>query len=169
LGRMMTIEEAVKMRRRAGSERRRVVFTNGCFDILHRGHIEYLKSAKELGEVLIVGVNSDSSVRRIKGEGRPLNPLEDRMAVLASLESVDCVVSFDEETPRSLIDAIVPDVLVKGGDWEVRDIVGRETVEKNGGRVVVVDYLEGYSTRSIIQKIVGAYGTGADGKVRRGG
>jgi D-beta-D-heptose 7-phosphate kinase/D-beta-D-heptose 1-phosphate adenosyltransferase len=158
LGRIITQEEAVEVRRKARSEGGRIVFTNGCFDILHRGHVQYLQSAKKLGDLLIVGVNSDSSVKRLKGGKRPIVPLEDRMVVLASLACVDYVVSFDDDTPAGLIDAIIPDVLVKGGDWKVGDVVGRETVERDGGRVVIIDFLEGYSTRSIIQRIVSRCG-----------
>lgn len=158
----MTREEAAEVRRKAGLEGSKVVFTNGCFDILHRGHVEYLRSASGLGTILIVGVNSDLSVRRVKGDRRPIIPLEDRMAVLASLEFVDYVVSFEEDTPGQLIDAIVPDVLVKGGDWQRTEVVGRETVERNGGRVEIIDFLEGYSTRGIIEKIAAMYGQGSE-------
>ena len=153
MGRIVSQEEALRLRKKAGEEKRRVVFTNGCFDILHRGHIEYLKSAKGLGEVLIIGVNSDSSVKRLKGDGRPITQLEDRMAVLAALECVDYVVSFDEDTPGELIDVLIPDVLVKGGDWRKSEVVGRETVERNGGSVVIIEYVEGFSTRGIIERI----------------
>lgn len=157
MARVLSQEEAARLREKAKSQGKKVVFTNGCFDLLHRGHVEYLMSARKLGDMLIVGVNSDSSVRKIKGPQRPLTSLRDRMAVLASLECVDCVVSFEEDTPGRLIELLVPDVLVKGGDWRLSEVVGRETVEKNGGEVIIIDFLDGYSTRDIIKKIVDSY------------
>ena len=133
---------------------KRVVFTNGCFDLLHPGHIRYLTEARALGDVLLVALNSDSSVKRIKGEGRPiLNELE-RAEVMAGLECVDYVTIFDEETPRELIAALLPDVLVKGGDWPIDRIVGREEVEAAGGRVLSLPYIEGSSTTDIIERII---------------
>lgn len=130
-----------------------LVFTNGCFDLLHRGHVEYLDRARRLGDALMVGLNTDASVRRIKGDARPLVGQEDRAVVLAGLESVDAVVLFEEETPRSLIAAILPDVLVKGGDYRTEDVVGREEVLAAGGRVEVVPLVEGYSTTNLIERI----------------
>jgi D-glycero-beta-D-manno-heptose 1-phosphate adenylyltransferase len=130
----------------------RIVFTNGCFDILHRGHVEYLKKAKLLGDILIVGLNSDSSVRRIKGDKRPINNESDRAIVLKELKSVDEVIIFQEETPLDLIKKIKPDVLVKGGDWKLEDIVGYEFVINNGGKVFSIPYIKGYSTTDIINK-----------------
>ena len=132
---------------------RRVVFTNGCFDLLHPGHIETLEKARNLGEALIVGVNSDRSVRAMKGVGRPILPELERAEILAALECVDAVVIFDEPTPRETIAALLPDVLVKGGDWASDQIVGREEVEAAGGRVVLVPVVSGHSTTAILEKI----------------
>ena len=140
----------VKRLRRAG---KRIVFTNGCFDILHWGHIYYLSRAKELGDVLIVGVNSDASVRRLKGQERPINPLGDRLRVLAGLEAVDYVVSFSEDTPIRLIRVVRPDVLVKGGDWKVKDIVGADEVISWGGKVITIPLRKGRSTTKVISRI----------------
>ena len=131
---------------------RRVVFTNGCFDVLHPGHVEHLAQAKALGDVLIVGLNSDASVRRLKGAGRPLVAEADRAAVLAALRSVDAVTLFDEDTPLGLISALLPDVLVKGGDYDLDGIVGREVVEEAGGEVRVLPFVEGYSTTGILDR-----------------
>lgn len=132
---------------------RRVVFTNGCFDILHAGHVRYLNAAKAEGDVLILGLNSDASVRELKGEGRPVNAERDRAEVLSGLAAVDYVVVFEEDTPAALIDIVQPDVLVKGADWKDKGVVGRETVEARGGRVVLVDLLEGRSTTNTIERI----------------
>jgi D-beta-D-heptose 7-phosphate kinase/D-beta-D-heptose 1-phosphate adenosyltransferase len=134
---------------------RKVVFTNGCFELLHRGHIEYLAQARDLGDVLVVGVNSDDSVRRLKGAGRPLVPEADRAAVLSNLRSVDVVTLFDEDTPLELIKALLPGVLVKGGDYDLDEIVGREVVEKAGGEVHVLPFVEGYSTTAILNRLAG--------------
>ncbi|MEM7415948.1 MAG: D-glycero-beta-D-manno-heptose 1-phosphate adenylyltransferase [Gemmatimonadota bacterium] len=131
-----------------------VVFTNGVFDLLHRGHVEYLAAARELGDRLVVAVNSDASARVLgKGRGRPYQAGEDRAAIVASLRPVDHVCLFDEETPATLIDAIVPDVLVKGGDYSIETVVGRETVEAAGGRVVILPLLDGRSSSAIVAKI----------------
>ncbi len=132
---------------------KRIVFTNGCFDLLHVGHVRYLSQAKAHGDVLVVAVNSDRSVRKLKGEGRPVQNEQDRLEILASLESVNYVTLFDEETPLALIERLQPDVLVKGGDWPRHRIVGRQVVEKRGGRVVTIPYVEGASTTGLIQKI----------------
>jgi D-beta-D-heptose 7-phosphate kinase/D-beta-D-heptose 1-phosphate adenosyltransferase len=132
---------------------RRIVFTNGCFDLLHRGHIEYLAKAKSLGDILIVGLNADDSVRRLKGPNRPITPQEDRAAILAALAVVDYVCIFDEDTPYELIRAVVPDILVKGADWTVDDVVGKDIVEAAGGSVHTIEFLPNRSTTNIIQKI----------------
>lgn len=133
---------------------RPVVFTNGCFDILHRGHVAYLSEAAELGRTLVVGVNSNASIRRLnKSTDRPFNDLEDRMAVLAALESVDMVVPFDEETPASLIDMVQPDHLVKGGDWAVDDIVGADAVRQRGGQVHAIPLRYDRSTTALVERI----------------
>lgn len=131
-----------------------VVFTNGCFDLLHPGHVDYLQRARALGSCLVVGLNSDASVRRIKGPLRPINNEQSRALVLAGLESVDFIILFDEDTPLRLITDITPDVLVKGGDWPLEQIVGRDVVLAHGGRVLSIPVLAGYSTTRIIERIV---------------
>ena len=129
-----------------------VVFTNGCFDLLHRGHVEYLTAARQLGDRLVLGLNTDASVSRLKGPGRPVTPEQDRATVLAGLAAVDAITFFDEDTPRNLIATLLPDVLVKGGDYRPEDIVGKTEVEAAGGRVIVLPYLEGRSTTDILQR-----------------
>jgi rfaE bifunctional protein nucleotidyltransferase chain/domain len=131
----------------------RLVFTNGVFDVLHRGHVEYLYHARTLGDTLVVGVNSDASTSRLKGPSRPFNTQDDRAIVLAALECVDVVTIFDEDTPHALISALLPDILVKGGDYRAQDVVGRAEVEAAGGRVIIVPLVEGHSTTSILQRI----------------
>lgn len=133
--------------------RSKVVFTNGCFDLLHAGHVDYLQKSRALGDVLVVGLNSDQSVRRLKGAGRPVNPQEDRGYVLAGLENVDYVLIFEEDTPYELIKAVEPDVLVKGGDWSVEHIVGRDVLWQRGGEVLSIPLLKGYSSTAIIKRI----------------
>ena len=140
--------------------RTRLVFTNGCFDILHRGHVDYLVAARRLGDRLIVGLNGDDSVRRLKGEGRPVNPYEDRATVLAALEAVDAVVRFDEDTPLRLIEALLPEVLVKGGDYREDEIVGAREVKAAGGEVVVAPLLPGRSTTGILNRARGERANG---------
>ncbi|MDB4947631.1 MAG: cytidylyltransferase [Gemmatimonadetes bacterium] len=130
----------------------KVVFTNGCFDLLHRGHVEYLAAARAFGDALVVGLNSDDSVRRLKGPTRPVNPEDDRAVVLAALASVDAVTVFDEDTPRELIAALLPDVLVKGGDYTVDTVVGAREVIEAGGRVVIAPLVPGRSTTSILER-----------------
>lgn len=132
---------------------KKIVFTNGCFDILHKGHIELLSKAARLGDILIVGLNADSSVKRLKGEDRPVNDENFRSEMMAGLVIVDAVSLFEEDTPYELIEAIVPDILVKGGDYKPEDVVGAETVIKNGGNVEIIPLVKGYSTTAIIQKI----------------
>ena len=132
---------------------RQVVFTNGVFDILHPGHVRYLQQARALGDVLIIGLNADASVRRNKGPQRPINHEQERAEILAALECVDCVVIFPEDTPAEIIKAIQPDILVKGADWAEDAIVGRDTVEARGGRVVRVPVEQGHSTTEIIRKV----------------
>ncbi len=136
---------------------KKVVFTNGCFDLIHAGHVDYLQKAKALGDLLVVGMNSDSSVRRIKGEKRPILSQELRMAVLDSLKPVDYVVLFEEDTPLRLIEAIKPDILVKGGDWSLEKIVGREFVESYGGKVVTIPFEYDISTTKIVERILSLY------------
>jgi D-beta-D-heptose 7-phosphate kinase/D-beta-D-heptose 1-phosphate adenosyltransferase len=130
-----------------------IVFTNGCFDILHRGHVEYLAAARQLGDVLVVGLNSDASVRRLKGPDRPINPEGDRAAVLDALRAVVFVTIFEEDTPAALIEAVQPDVLVKGADYTEDRIVGADIVRQRGGRVVIVPLLGGRSTSGLIARI----------------
>ena len=131
----------------------KIVFTNGCFDILHLGHLDYLGKASELGHKLIIGLNTDSSVKRLKGKNRPINNEQARSKMLANLAIVDAVVFFEEDTPYELIQHIIPDVLVKGSDYSIEEIVGHDIVLGNGGSVVPIDLLEGYSTTSIIEKM----------------
>jgi D-glycero-beta-D-manno-heptose 1-phosphate adenylyltransferase len=150
---VLTLEEAILRFDRKKRNGGRVVFTNGCFDLLHPGHIRSLELARELGDALIVGLNGDASVRRLKGEGRPVLPERERAEILSSLECVDAVVIFDDLTPREVIASLLPDVLVKGGDWPGDRIVGREEVEAAGGRVVSIPVVPGYSTTAILQKI----------------
>lgn len=154
MGRIIKLPELIRVRKKARNENKKVVFTNGCFDLLHRGHIEYLKNARSLGNILVVGLNSDSSVRKIKGKGRPIQKQEDRAAILASLCFVDYVYVFDELTPLSTISKLLPDILVKGGDWKVKDIVGKDVVESHGGRVLNIRMTKGKSTRNVIQTIL---------------
>lgn len=136
-----------------GRENRKIVFTNGCFDILHAGHVSYLKQARQLGDLLILGLNSDESVRRLKGEGRPVNGQAERAEVLAGLACVDYIVIFDEDTPAQLIQEITPNILVKGADYQHKEVVGREWVESHGGRITFIDFMEGKSTTNIINRI----------------
>ncbi len=150
---VLTLEEIILQFGREKRNDKRVVFTNGCFDLLHPGHIESLETARAMGDVLIVGINSDESVRTLKGPGRPVIPAEERAEILASLECVDAVLVFDELTPQRVIAALLPDILVKGGDWPGNQIVGREEVEAAGGKVVRVEVVEGYSTSEILRKI----------------
>lgn len=136
---------------------KKVVFTNGVFDLIHAGHVDYLLKAKELGDVLIVGLNSDKSVRSIKGEKRPILIQEERAFVLSNLKPVDYVIFFDEDTPANLISELIPDVLVKGADWAINKIVGKEIVEKNGGEVKAIEFVNDQSTSKIIDLIVKRY------------
>jgi len=136
---------------------KKIVFTNGCFDLLHLGHIEYLLKASVFGGALIVGLNSDASVRKIKGKGRPIMDENSRAMVLASLRFVDAVVIFDQETPYDLIQLIQPDVLVKGEEYKIEDIVGHDIVQARGGKVITIELSEGYSTSSIIDRILSLY------------
>jgi D-beta-D-heptose 7-phosphate kinase/D-beta-D-heptose 1-phosphate adenosyltransferase len=151
---VLTRNDLIKIRGELKRTGKRVVFTNGCFDILHRGHVDYLAQARELGDALIVGVNTDASVKRLKGPDRPIVQEDDRAAVLAALEVVNYVCLFDEDTPYELIRALVPDILVKGGDWSVENIVGKDIVEAAGGAVHTIQFLPNRSTTNIIQKIV---------------
>ena len=155
---VLTLEEAILRFGRQKRNGRIVVFTNGCFDLLHPGHIRSLELARELGDALIIGLNSDASVRQLKGEGRPVISELERAEILAALESVDAVVIFDDLTPREVIARLLPDVLVKGGDWPGDQIVGREEVEAAGGRVLSIPVVPGYSTTAILRKIREGFG-----------
>ena len=148
-----SVDELSAMSAQARKAGRVVVFTNGCFDLVHRGHIHMLRQAQALGEILIVGLNSDVSVKTIKGPDRPIMPEADRIELIAALEMVDYVVVYSEPDPYQIIAAIKPNVLVKGGDWSADEIVGADLVEQNGGRVAVVPYLPGFSTTQIIERI----------------
>jgi len=149
-----TFNQILQARNQLREQGKKLVFTNGCFDILHVGHVRYLNKARSFGDILVIGVNSDRSVREIKGKGRPIMPELERAEVLAAIASVDYVFIFDDSTPQRIIDAIVPDVLVKGADWDISDIVGRATVEKAGGIVCNITLVEGSSTTQIINKVL---------------
>lgn len=146
-------EDNIEIINRIKAERKKIVFTNGCFDLLHVGHVRYLAQAKKLGDFLIIGLNSDSSVKELKGEDRPINSFEDRATLLSAIESVDSVIMFEEQTPENLIKDIVPDILVKGGDYNIEDIVGYQTVMQNGGQVKTLSFYDGYSSTNYINKI----------------
>ena len=152
---VLTLDELILQFGREKRNGKRVVFTNGCFDVLHPGHLHSLETARALGDCLIVGLNGDESVRRLKGAGRPVIPAGERAEILASLECVDAVVVFEDLTPQKVIAALLPDVLVKGSDWPGNQIVGRADVEAAGGRVVLVDTVPGYSTTEILKRIRG--------------
>jgi rfaE bifunctional protein nucleotidyltransferase chain/domain len=154
---LLTAEQCRAERDRLAAEGKTLVFTNGCFDILHRGHVTYLTFARNQGDALAVGLNSDASVRRNKGDNRPINPEQDRAYVLGSLRAVDYVVLFDEDEPKDIIGRILPQVLVKGRDW-AHYVSGRETVEAHGGRVVLADMVDGKSTTGTIERILQVYG-----------
>ncbi|MCX6545132.1 MAG: D-glycero-beta-D-manno-heptose 1-phosphate adenylyltransferase [Acidobacteria bacterium] len=149
----MTQEAAARWRQHLGRQQKRVVFTNGVFDILHPGHVRYLAEARRQGDALIVAINSDRSVRAIKGPTRPVNPEAERAEVVAALASVDATVVFDEDTPHEIISLIQPDVLVKGADWAADRIVGRDIVEARGGVVIRVNVEDGHSTTAIVEKL----------------
>ena len=147
------LKDNIEIINRIKADRKKIVFTNGCFDLLHVGHIRYLAQAKRVGDFLIIGLNSDSSVKKLKGEDRPINSFEDRATLLSAIESVDLVIMFEEQTPENLIKDIVPDILVKGGDYNIEDIVGYQTVMQNGGQVKTLSFYDGYSSTNYINKI----------------
>lgn len=148
------MNEALNKISKLKSEGKKIVFTNGVFDIIHRGHVEYLNEAKALGDYLVVGLNADASVKRLKGDKRPVNKEEDRKFVMENLKAVDDVIIFTEDTPYNLISKIIPDVLVKGGDWTEDKIVGSDIVKQNGGKVFSLKFVNNYSTTGIIEKII---------------
>lgn len=152
-----SLPELKKIRAKFKAEGKKIVFTNGVFDLIHAGHVDYLSKAKKLGDVLIVGLNSDDSVRRIKGDKRPILKQEERAFVLSNLKPVDYVIFFDEDTPEKLISEIIPDILVKGADWSVEKIVGKDIVEQHGGKVMNIKFVNDQSTSKIIDLIVRRY------------
>lgn len=160
---LLTREESLSCRREWQENGQKVVFTNGCFDILHAGHVRYLAAARSLGDILVVGLNSDASVRRLKGPNRPVSSQEDRAEVLCALEVVDAVTIFDEDTPEELINRLLPDVLVKGADWPVERIAGAAAVLASGGSVQTVPLLEDRSTTGIIETVIKLYGSDSTG------
>ena len=155
MGRVVDFDGMLREREQLRRDGKRLVFTNGCFDLLHPGHVRYLAEARALGDALVVALNSDSSVRNLKGEGRPVLNEAERAEVMSALAAVDYVFIFDDETPRDVISKLLPDVLVKGGDWSLDTIVGREEVEAAGGTVQSLPYVEGASTSDLIKRIRG--------------
>jgi rfaE bifunctional protein nucleotidyltransferase chain/domain len=154
---IISAEEFKSVREKLKNEGKKLVFTNGCFDILHKGHADYLFKARLLGDAMIVAINTDESVRRIKGEKRPINNEDDRAFMLANLKSVDYVTFFSEDTPYEVIKKIVPDYLVKGADWDVSKVVGKDVVESNGGKVLTIELTPDRSTTNVIEKVLDAY------------
>jgi len=153
LSALTALQQARLQTREWSAANKKLVFTNGCFDLLHPGHIDYLNRAASLGDKLIVGLNDDASIQRLKGATRPINPLQDRAVMLAALRAVDLVVAFSEDTPLNLITAIMPDILIKGGDYQPDDIVGAAEVKNHGGEVIVMPFLDGYSSTRLIEQI----------------
>lgn len=154
---VLSKEEMLEIRNRLKKEGKKVVFTNGCFDILHPGHVDYLNKAKALGDILILGLNSDSSIKRIKGEKRPVLNQDERAAITSNLKAVDYVVIFEEDDPFNIISYLIPDVLVKGADWSLDKIIGRDIVEANGGEVKAIKFVTDQSTTNIIKKVLSLY------------
>ncbi len=148
------LEALIRIRKDHKRRGEKVAFTNGCFDILHSGHIHIIREAKKQGDVLIVAVNDDSSVKKIKGPSRPIFPLRERLEILEAVEDIDYLVTFADETPQKVIASLLPDVLVKGGDWKIEEVVGKKEVERAGGKVIIIPYLEGHSSSEIIKRII---------------
>jgi rfaE bifunctional protein nucleotidyltransferase chain/domain len=148
------LAELVNIRYQLKHKDKKVVFTNGCFDLLHSGHIHLFREAKKKGDVFIVAVNDDTSIKKIKGTSRPIFPLKERIEILGAIEEIDYLTSFSEETPQEIIAWLLPDVLVKGGDWRPEEVVGKREVEEAGGEVVIIPYLEGCSSSEIVKRIV---------------
>jgi len=159
MGRIVDLQEMMAIRSELRHHGQRVVFTNGIFDLLHRGHVEYLQKARAMGDILVVGINTDASVKRLKGEARPLVPLEDRAFILTALECVDYVLPFAEDTPEKVIGALLPDVLVKGADYKLEEIVGHDVVQASGGRVERIPLTSGRATSDLISRILERYST----------
>jgi len=153
MGKIKSFKEIESVSRHLKKEGKKIVFTNGCFDILHKGHIRLLRKAKSLGDILVVGLNTDASVRRLKGKGRPFIKEKDRAEILSSLELVDYVVLFKQDTPYELIKIVKPDILVKGGDYKTEEVVGRDIVERSGGKVYIFPVVKGVSTTEIAKRI----------------
>jgi len=153
----ITLTELKAIRSKLKSSSKKVVFTNGVFDLLHAGHVDYLLKAKKLGDILIVGLNSDDSVKRIKGNKRPILKQQERALIISNLKPVDYVIFFDEDTPEKLISELIPDVLVKGADWSIDEIVGKDIVEKHGGEVKAIEFVNKQSTSKIIDLIIERY------------
>ena len=157
MGIILAIDELVSIRKAIKNNNKKLVFTNGCFDIIHKGHIDYLNEAKKLGDYLVVGVNSDASVKILKGLNRPILPQDERAFIISNLIAVDFVSIFDEETPLKLIENIIPDFLIKGADWSIDKVVGKEVVEKNGGKVLTITLTPNKSTTNTIETILKKY------------
>ncbi|MGQ9671981.1 MAG: D-glycero-beta-D-manno-heptose 1-phosphate adenylyltransferase [Candidatus Aminicenantales bacterium] len=151
---VLSLEALIRVRQKLRQKGLRVVFTNGCFDILHVGHIRLFREAKKKGDILIAALNDDESVRRLKGPSRPVFTLAERLEILEAIEDIDYLTSFAEDTPQKIIASLLPDVLVKGGDWKPEEVVGRKEVEAAGGQVVIVPYQKGHSSSSIIRKVI---------------
>jgi D-beta-D-heptose 7-phosphate kinase/D-beta-D-heptose 1-phosphate adenosyltransferase len=157
VGIILAIDELISVRKAIKSNNQKLVFTNGCFDIIHKGHIDYLNEAKKLGDYLVVGVNSDASVRTLKGPKRPILTQQERAFIISNLIAVDFVCIFDEETPLKLIENVIPDFLVKGADWSIDTVIGKEVVEKNGGKVMTIKLTPNKSTTNLIETILKTY------------
>ncbi len=151
---LQSLVNLIEIREGLKSQGKRVVFTNGCFDLIHGGHIHLLREAKKLGDVLVVAVNDDSSIRKIKGSSRPIFPLEERLEILESIEDIDWLVVFSQESPKKVIESLLPDVLVKGGDWLPEEVVGKQEVEEAGGKVIIIPFLSGHSSSEMVRKII---------------
>lgn len=156
MSKVKKLAEIRKIVTKLKKKKKKIVFTNGCFDILHYGHLKYLEKCKRLGDILVIGLNSDSSVRKIKGKHRPVIKQKQRAAILSALEFIDYITIFNETTPERLIKAITPNILAKGGDWKKENIVGGEYVKKAGGRVATIPFVKGYSTTTILKRIKNA-------------
>jgi D-beta-D-heptose 7-phosphate kinase/D-beta-D-heptose 1-phosphate adenosyltransferase len=157
MGIILAIDELINIRKAIKNNNKKLVFTNGCFDIIHKGHIDYLNESKNLGDYLVVGVNSDASVRTLKGPKRPILQQDERAFIVSNLIAVDFVCIFDEETPLKLIEAVLPDLLVKGADWSIDKVVGKDVVEKNGGKVMTINLTPNKSTTNMIETILKTY------------
>ena len=154
MNKIRSLRELIPVRRKLRREGKTVIFTNGCFDLLHGGHIRLFREAKRRGDILVVALNTDASVRRLKGPSRPIFPLKERLEVLSAVADIDYLTWFAENTPRKIIAALLPDVLIKGGDWTPDEVVGKAEIEAAGGRVVIVPYFKGHSSTSIIDRII---------------